>query len=370
MSTAGEILVPPLHRPFSLFEWGAPNTKLLLIGEAPGEDEERYGKPFVGASGQLLNSLLEISGFKRSDFNITNVFTERPPGNDLKTNWTTTKTELKKAGYDVSTRLPPINKRYLLPELEHHVARLHEEINTLKPEFILMLGATALWAITGESRIGQNRGTILALPGGRVGLATFHPAMVLRQWDQRPLVWADLSKAAKYLAGTLPPPIERGFYIDPTLEEIEHVYEAFFHNPQWEIGVDIETDPRIGQITTISFCTPRFGICIPFYNKSTLPELCNYWKTAHAEMLAWRWVQRFGALPNPKVGQNFLYDHQYLLEDLDIRIRNLQDDTSILQHSLQPELPKALGVLASLYLNEPSWKFMRESTKDDNKADE
>jgi len=48
----------------------------------------------------------------------------------------------------------------------------------------------------------------------------------------------------------------------------------------------------------------------------------------------------------------------------------VQDDTSILQHSLQPELPKALGTLASLYLNEPSWKFMRESSKDDNKADE
>jgi len=79
---------------------------------------------------------------------------------------------------------------------------------------------------------------------------------------------------------------------------------------------------------------------------------------------------RFGALPNPKVGQNFLYDHQYLLEDLDIRIQHVHDDTSILQHALQPELPKALGTLASLYLNEPSWKFMRESSKDDNKADE
>ena len=370
MPSSGEITVPPLHRPFGLFEWGKPNTKLLLIGEAPGEDEERYGKPFVGASGQLLNTLLEQSGFQRNDFNITNVFTERPPGNDFKLNWTTTKTELKKAGHSMAARLPPINKRYLIPEMEHHVVRLHEEIKTLKPEFILLLGATALWAVTGEGRIGQNRGTILALPGGRVGLATFHPAMVLRQWDQRPLVWADLSKAQKYLAGTLPKPLERLFYIDPTFEEIEHVYNIFLANPQWEIGVDIETDPRIGQITTISFCTPRFGICIPFYNKSTLPHLCNYWHTASEEARAWRWVMQYGALPNPKVGQNFLYDHQYLLEDLDIRIRNLQDDTSILQHSLQPELPKALGTLASLYLNEPSWKFMRESSKDDNKADE
>jgi uracil-DNA glycosylase len=368
--TSTELVANPLHRPFSLFQWGAPNTKLLIIGEAPGEDEERTGVPFVGASGKLLDNLLALAGLSRNQFNVTNVFTERPPGNDLKTHWTSTKTELKKAGYSMAARLPPLNKRYLLPEHEHHIARLHAEIDQLNPTFILMLGATALWAVTGESRIGQNRGTILALPGGRTGLATFHPAMVLRQWDQRPLVWADLSKAAKHLAGTLTPPIMREFCIDPTFDEIEHVYDRFWNNPQWDLGVDIETDPRIGQITTISFCTPALGICIPFYNKATLPEMCNYWHTAAEEAKAWRWVQRFGALPNKKVGQNFLYDHQYLLEDLDLRIHNLCDDTSILQHCLQPELPKALAVLASLYINEPAWKFMRESSKDDNKADE
>lgn len=355
---------------YPLFARGRPGTKWLIVGEAPGEEEQRTGIPFVGASGQLLNKLLAQVGFAREDFNITNVFSERPPENDLKKHWTVTKTDLKKAGYSTLDRLPPLNKRYLLPELEHHVHRLKAEIEALNPDFILMLGATALWAVTGESRITQNRGTILALPNGRTGLATFHPAMVLRQWDQRPLVWADLLKARKHLSGTLPPPLARRFWIDPTFEEIELVYNHFASTPEWTLGVDIETDPRIGQITTISFGTPAEVICIPFYNKNTLPDLCNYWHTAAEEAKAWRWVMRFGALPNKKVGQNFLYDHQYLLLDMDIRVQNVQDDTAILQHSLQPELPKALGVLASLYINEPSWKFMREATKDDNKADE
>lgn len=141
-------------------------------------------------------------------------------------------------------------------------------------------------------------------------------------------------------------------------------------DPDDPLGVDIETDPRIGQITTISFGFADEAICIPFFNKGTLPNLCNYWKTAREEAEAWRWVMRFAALPHPKVGQNFLYDHQYLLEDLDIRVRNVDDDTAILQHSLQPELPKALGTLASLYLNEPAWKMMRTSVKDENKADD
>lgn len=120
----------------------------------------------------------------------------------------------------------------------------------------------------------------------------------------------------------------------------------------------------------ISFGTPTEVLCIPIFNKHGLWDRCHYWKTAAEEAKAWRWIMRFGALPNPKVGQNFLYDHQYLLQDLDIRVRHVQDDTAILQHAMQPELPKALGTLASLFLAEPSWKFMRESDKDQNKADD
>jgi hypothetical protein len=97
--------------------------------------------------------------------------------------------------------------------------------------------------------------------------------------------------------------------------------------------------------------------------------LCNYWKTAQEEAEAWRLIQQFADLPFPKVLQNGLYDNQYLLEAPEIRLRNITDDTAILQHCLQPELPKALGTLASLYLNEPAWKLMRGSIKD-AKADE
>jgi len=430
--------------PFSMFEAGRPGTKLLIIGEAPGEDEDKAGRPFIGPSGQLLDVLLNDAGFHRSDFNITNVFTRRPPDNDLKKNWTLTKTELKKLGYSTVGRLPPMNKRYIHPEHESEVARLHEEIRQLDPTFILMLGGTALWAISGEARITVNRGNLLPLgpaalaldltseeastvslpspascqtsspssppppqptpnptscpasqsplpptaspkstlattpslpqwaqQSNRWGLATFHPAMVLRQWDNKPLVWADLTKCRRFLSGTLPAPLARRFWISPTLEDLSKAYSEISSRPVNEyLGVDIETDPRIGQITTISFGFPDLAVCIPFYNRNTLPNLCNYWKTAADEREAWKWVMRFAALPHPKVGQNFLYDDQYLLDPLDIRMRNMSDDTAILQHALQPELPKALGTLASLYINEPSWKFMRESSKDDNKADE
>jgi uracil-DNA glycosylase len=417
-----------------MFEPAVGDSRWLIVGEAPGEEEDKAGRPFIGSSGKLLNRLLEQVGFKREQFHITNVFTRRPPDNDLRKHWTLTKTDLKKLGYTTTGRLPKLGNRYIHPEHEGEVARLHQEIEQLNPEFILMLGGTALWAVAGETSITQTRGTLMPLPSrglaicrndttellakppqvllpsrtsspngpegqvgrecsqpicptsthltlrmaaswassiaSRWGLASFHPAMVLRQWSNLPLLWADLSKAQRFLRGQLPPPLSRRFWVDPTLAELGEVIEIFRSEPHRTLGVDIETDPRIDQITSISFGHETEAICIPFYNKATLPELCNYWPTAREEAEAWRWVMRYAALPNPKVGQNFLYDHQYLLQDLDIRVRHIDDDTAILHHSLQPELPKALGTLASLYLNEPAWKFMRHSTKDDNKADE
>lgn len=429
-------------KPFSMFEPARnSSSRLLIIGEAPGEEEEKQRRPFVGPSGKLLDSMLEQVGFSRGDFHITNVFSNRPPENDLKKHWTLTKTELKKLGYPNTGRLPTLNKRYIHPDHEPELERLAQEIDELDPEFILLLGGTALWALTAEGRITVNRGALvpvfrpirpgmsvhqpllnpdvkstldyqppqlpsptsvsaakdhpfspaspsqeLALRGrqssqasllpewaasrsARWALPSFHPAMILRQWDNRPLLWADLIKARRFLADQLPRPLSRRLWVDPTFSEIEEVYNRFLHSSA-DLGCDIETDPRIGQITMISFGTPEEIICIPFFNKNTLAHLCNYWKTAKEEAQAWRWVIKFSRLPNKKVLQNGLYDTQYLLEDFDIRLRRYDDDTAILQHCIQPELPKALGTLASVYLNEPSWKFMRESEKDANKADE
>lgn len=346
--------------------------KVLLIGEAPGEEEEKSGVPFVGASGRLLNDVLQAAGFSRDSVYITNVFSQRPPDNDLKTHWTVTKTELKKLGYPESGRLPTMNKRYLLPQYEPHVARLHGEIRRVQPDLIICLGGWALWAITGSGKIGNDRGNFFQTPFGVPGIASFHPANVLRQWDNLPILALDLQKANRLLRGVLPPPTRRKFWINPTLAEIETVYHRWQERtvvPSDPLGVDVETDPRIDQITTVQFGFYDEAICIPFFDKYTTAEKCNYWATAEEETEAWLWVMRFATLPHRMVGQNFLYDHQYLLEHLDIRIP-VCDDTSVLQHSMQPELQKSLGFLASVYLNEPSWKFMRLSSKDENKADD
>jgi uracil-DNA glycosylase len=338
--------------------------RICILGEAPGEEETLAGQPFVGASGKLLRTdLFPAAGLDIDTCHITNVFQERPPNNDIKA-WTATKTDLKKLKLPI--REPALDKRYLLSQYWTQVEATQAYLLKEKFDLIICLGGKALWACTGDSRIGTFRGSFMQSPYGTV-LATYHPAAVLREWSFRPFVWADLTKARKFLEGTLVPPLRRRMYVNPTWAEIAAVYKTFADNPSWLIGVDIETAPSIDQITVVGFATESLGICIPFWSKHSGQTV---YETAADELRAWRWVQKFAALSNPKAMQNGMYDMQYLLDaPIPILARNNIHDTAILQHALQPELRKDLGTLASLYLNEPSWKQLRKEAKGEKKDD-
>lgn len=347
------------------------SKRLVILGEAPGADEEIAGVPFVGQAGKMLSSILAQAGLDRREFFILNTFLQRPPNNDLK-NWTLNKTEWRREyGCVPPTTLPPLKKRYLRPEHRWQIAELRTRLRALQPDLIIGMGATALWALTGEDAITQFRGNFFTSPYGRA-ITTLHPASVLYQYANLPLLWADLVKVRMWLDGTLPQPVRRRLWLNPSLDEIEAVYNRWRKSDcRQPLGVDIETCPSVDQITTVSFALEDEGICIPLWDRYGSVEKHNYWQSAADEVQAWRWIDRFAQLPNPKVMQNGLYDSQYFLDaPLPIRLRNWRDDTAILQHAYQPELEKKLGVLASLYLNEPSWKQMRASAKDINKADE
>jgi uracil-DNA glycosylase len=360
-------------------------STIVLLGEAPGADEERQGRPFVGLTGKLLReTLLPEANLDADSFHILNTFVRRPPDNNLDL-WTATKTDWKKqngffppqAPTGTSAGEPLGKKRYLLPEHYWQLVELDRRLNELKPDLIIAMGSTALWAISGQAGISNQRGNFFDSRYGRA-IATYHPSAVARQWSFRPLVWADLNKVRCWIDGTLPAPLKRKLWINPSFSEIANVYALFNRNPSWLLGVDIETSPSTDQITCISFATATEGICIPIWTKDgglaasgqTGFDDTNYW-SLDDEVKAWRWIARFAQLPNPKVLQNGLYDCQYLLDaPIDIRLRNAHDDTAVMMHAYQPELPKALGTLSSLFLNEPSWKQMRTSVKDENKADD
>lgn len=346
---------------------------LLILGEAPGADEETCGLPFVGSAGRMLSDVMQQAGLDRRQWHILNTFLKRPPNNDLQsTDWTLNKTEWKREYGSVPyPDPPPLKKRHLRPEHHWQIEELRRRLCLLKPDLILAMGATALWALTGEDAITSFRGNFFTSSYGRA-LATLHPASVLYQYSNMPLLWADLVKVRMWLDGTLPEPVSRRLWVNPTFAEIEAVYRRWSFRPPDLIGVDIETCPSIAQITTVAFSTASEGICIPIWDRNTYdPSKQNYWPSAADEVKAWRWIDRYAQLPSRKVLQNGLYDSQYFLDaPVPTRLRNWFDDTALAQHAYQPELPKALGTLASLYLNEPSWKQMRSKAADTNKADE
>lgn len=164
------------------FADGDPNASLMLIGEAPGAEEDRQGKPFVGPSGQLLDRMLAAIGLDRRQVWITNLIFWRPPGNRPPT---TT---------EVATCQP----------------FLERQIDLLAPRLILFLGGSAAKALLdvtdGVTRLrGRRFDYRTATTGDPIpALVTFHPAYLLRQPLHKRLVWRDLLTLRSMLAGGTP----------------------------------------------------------------------------------------------------------------------------------------------------------------------
>lgn len=155
----------------TVFSDGVPTSKVMFVGEAPGADEDRLGKPFVGQSGQLLDKFLEAAGFSRSkNVYITNTIPWRPPGN----------------------RQPTPEENYIcMPFLERH-------IELVKPKMIVMLGATALKTLHNPKEgIVTLRGKWMPYTTSHKGfkvdtMPIFHPAFLLRSPSQKRLFWRDI----------------------------------------------------------------------------------------------------------------------------------------------------------------------------------
>lgn len=148
---------------------GAVESKVMLIGEAPGADEDRVGKPFVGECGKLLDAMMAAIGrFRPDGFYLSNILPWRPPGNR------------KPTDMEVAICLPFIRRH----------------IELAAPKLILLLGGTATHALLNINEgITRARGQWYSLPIGQYSapvMATFHPAYLLRQPQAKAKVWQDL----------------------------------------------------------------------------------------------------------------------------------------------------------------------------------
>ena len=150
------------------FARGSPEARLMLIGEAPGRDEDLQGKPFVGRAGQLLDLMLAAIGLSESEVYITNTVYWRPPGN----------------------RTPTPE------EVEACAPFLARQIELLAPKILVLLGGAAAKNILGVTEgIMRLRGKWLNYPcaaGAITTLATLHPAYLLRNPEAKRYAWRDL----------------------------------------------------------------------------------------------------------------------------------------------------------------------------------
>jgi len=155
-----------------VFGEGNPAAELMLVGEAPGADEDIQGRPFVGRAGQLLMQMIRAIQFERGDVYIANVLKCRPPENR-----------------------PPEPD-----EVKSCSPFLWKQIAIIKPKVILALGTFAAQMLIGsKSSISFLRGRVYEMPFGRV-IATYHPSFLLRSPQKKPEAWEDLKLVKKTLA--------------------------------------------------------------------------------------------------------------------------------------------------------------------------
>ena len=151
-----------------VFSDGNINSKIMIIGEGPGANEDAEGKPFVGRAGKLLNKMLAAIQLDRRKVYISNVVNYRPPG----------------------------NRRPTEVEIERYLPYLKNHIEIINPKILLLLGSTALNTLIGnEPVISKARGKWIQKEIGTAKpwiVASFHPAFLMRQPEQKKLAWIDL----------------------------------------------------------------------------------------------------------------------------------------------------------------------------------
>lgn len=175
-SDLGECTRCKLHttRTHIVFGVGDPRAELVFVGEAPGRDEDRQGEPFVGRAGQLLTKMISAMGLSRDQVYIANIIKCRPPENRN-------------------------------PEPEEIIACepfLIRQLGAIRPKVICALGKFAAQTLLKtEEKISSLRGRWFTYQGIRI-LPTYHPAYLLRNPEDKRLVWDDLKKIMTALKGT------------------------------------------------------------------------------------------------------------------------------------------------------------------------
>jgi uracil-DNA glycosylase family 4 len=334
MLTAEEIARIPYRR-------GPVSAKVCIIGEAPGSEEEAdpQKRPFIGTSGQLLETMLRKRGIDPSEVYFTNVIKERPDEKKIE-KW---------------IKLNKVKMEMYVELLNRELASL-PNVNVFAP-----CGAVALQAVTGKKSIDSWRGSIIpATLGGIRGkkcVGMIHPAAIFRNWLYHPpTVDVDIPRIRQQSTFSEIKLPKRTYIIRPTYEQVLDFIDKCKKSSAL-LSIDLETLPRPQRIVSFQLAiSPDEAICIPFQYRNGK----NYW-TFDQELIIWKkLVDLLENCGKRIIGQNILTFDLFMLAmqgfDLDKLLNNVFLDTMEGFGCLEPQLPQGLDFLTSIMTEEPYYK--------------
>lgn len=316
---------------------GAIGAQLMILSDCPSYEDTHAGKLFTHNQGRELDKLLKDAGINRNDCWVTSVSKFHVPPN-LGQKKTPFHIRAQEAGVDI----------------EQQLQELRVEISDVKPNVILALGSSALWAITGRTKIAKLRGSLLWGVGTKV-VATYHPKDLILGikgaefkgfWNRQIMVFDCKRAWDERHTPTLELP-HRTLQICHNSHELATFLDRY--KDKKKLSVDIEANGTCLPICIGLAFSKSHGMTVPLWNEddiSSIPDsdLSVIW-TMLADIL---WEKDI-------VGQNFNYDRDKIRR-FGFGIRKVLSDTMLKAFAINPELPKGLAFNTSIYTREPFYK--------------
>jgi uracil-DNA glycosylase len=354
---------------------GPPDAPIVFVGESWGAEEAQKQKPFVGSSGHELERMLARAAIPSGQILFTNVISAQPPGNET---W---------RFFDPKDKAPHrIGGCAPSREARQHIERFYRQILAHPRQLVIAAGNWPLWAlstVTTAKVQSQSNNRLVPrelqtwTPGGILSwrgsmwhcapheelieqfpriplLPVVHPAAILRAWYQRDPTIHDLRKRIPLaLKNDWLDKYTPTFWAPPTFQQAVRKLTEWLSRAKRgetvELAADIET--ARGIMTCIGIAdSPSFAMSIPFIKRvgDKGAQFDSYWTPSEEAILIKDLRQ---VLRHPKiriVGQNFIYDTQYIQRDWGVT-PHLYHDTMLHQNVCFPGTPKALEYLSSLY---------------------
>lgn len=329
--TASKCKECPLQRMKKV--WGQSDVEapaVVILGEAPGANEDKEGKPFVGAAGAKLKEAVAESGLLWHTLHKTNVICCKPPNNEIDSDEAREAIECCRPGFE-------------------------QEIAALKKagaKVVIPTGNTALKAVGVAGNIGKVRGSVYETKSGLIAVPTYHPSYILRgMWKEEPTWIADLAKA-KEISLKKWKPIREKFNLQPSLADVVKFCDEAIAKKRL-VAVDIETtslSPYHSKIIMIGLAmNGEEALVVPFTKKGG----AAYWSVKDEVAVRRKLNEMFGVCPT--MFQNASFDVRHL-EEHGYRIGEIAEDTMLAHHAIHPELPHSLEYIVSVYGKTPAWK--------------